>query len=254
MQATPGAIADEPVLELSGVYQHVKGQMALSDIALSVPRGEWLLVTGPNGAGKTLLARLLLGLDRPSAGRIQLLGRALDGLEGDALKRLRADVGGVLQGGSLLESATVLDNLLLPLRDEPLSRSAMARAARLVMTLLNLDGLENQVPRALSLGQRRLVELARALIREPKILVWDGFSEGLDLPAMRETLGVLSNLSRNRGLTLVATDNRPDILGDEPHRIAVLARGRLLFTGTADELEDARDTNLALRAALAGTI
>ncbi|NEV62809.1 ATP-binding cassette domain-containing protein [Thiorhodococcus minor] len=247
-------MADERVLELSGVYQHVEGRMALSDVALTVAPGEWLLVTGPNGAGKTLLARLILGLDRPSAGRIQVLGRSLDALDGEALRALRLDLGGVLQGGSLLEGVSVLENLLLPLRDRPLSRGALARAARLVMTLLNLDGLENQLPRALSLGQRRLVELARALIREPKVLVWDGFSEGLDLPAMRETLGVLSDLSRHRGLALVATDNRPEILGDAPHRVAVLARGRCLFTGTGHELEAARETSLELRAVLAGTV
>lgn len=241
------------MLALSGIYQHVAGRMALSDVSVSVARGEWLLVTGPNGAGKTLLARLILGLDRPSAGSIQVLGRALDTLDGEALRVLRRDLGGVLQGGSLLEGATVLDNLLLPLRDRPLSRGAMARAARLVMTLLNLDGLENQLPRALSLGQRRLVELARALIREPQVLVWDGFSEGLDLPGMRETLSVLRDLSRHRGLALVATDNRPDILGDAPHRIAVLARGRCLFTGTGQELEAAHGSSLELRAALAGT-
>lgn len=242
----------EMALVLSGIYQHVQGRQALSDVSLALPQGDWLLVTGSNGAGKSLLVRLILGLDRPSAGGVEVLGRALDRLDDRSLRALRGEVGAVLQGGSLLASATVLENILLPLRDRPLSRGDMARAARLTMTLLDLDGLESHLPRALSLGQRRLVELARALVRQPRILVWDGFSDGLDLPAIRETLAVLGNLRENRGMTLIATDNRPDILGDRPHRILVLDRGHMRFTGPADGLADARDDSPELRAAFSG--
>ncbi len=241
-------------LQLTGVYQHVNGQQALVDVDLSLAPGEWLLITGPNGAGKSLLVRLILGLDRPSAGTIRVLGQHLDRLDGGALRAHRHEVGAVLQGGSLLASASVIENLLLPLRATPMSRAAMARAARLVMTLLKLDGLENHPPRALSLGQRRQVELARALIHQPRLLVWDGFSDGLDTAAIGETLDVLGNLRENRALTLIATDNRPEILAGVEHRIAVLNRGRMLFDGTPEALQAAAQTHLELRAALWGTL
>lgn len=239
-------------LQMRDVYQHVGGRMALTDIQLGLELGEWLLVVGPNGAGKTLLMRLILGLDQPSAGRIQVLGQDTEGLGRRAVQRLRGRVGAVLQGGSLLASATVLENLLLPLRDAPLGRPEMARAARLVMTLLKLDGLENHLPRALSLGQRRLVELARALIRDPVLLVWDGLSDGLDQTAVRETLAVLGNLRENRRLTLIATDNRPEILGEAGHRVLVLDRGCVLYDGSPQGLESACLAGLELRAALRG--
>mgnify|MGYP001810559203 CR=1 FL=1 len=239
-------------LELEGVYQHVNGHMALRDIRLALSEGDWLLIVGPNGAGKSLLMRLILGLDRPSAGTVRVLGQDLERLGGRAMHHLRRRIGAVLQGGSLLASATVLENLLLPLRDAPMSRHEMARAARLAMTLLQLDGLENHRPRALSLGQQRLVELARALIHQPRLLVWDGFSDGLDPVAIRETLAMLGKLRENRKLTLIVTDNRPDVLTDTAHRIAVLDRGRLLFDGPAAELEPAGATRLELRSALWG--
>jgi ABC-type multidrug transport system ATPase subunit len=239
-------------LVLDGVYQHVAGRMALNDIRLALPEGAWLLICGPNGAGKSLLIRLILGLDRPSAGTIEVLGQDLSRIGESALVRLRGDIGAVLQRGSLLADYNVLENLLLPLRNAPMSRYDMARAARLVMTLLGLDGLENHMPRALSLGQQRRVELARALIHRPRLLVWDGLSDGLDPSVARETLEVLRTLKGNRNLSLIATDNAPDALAGADDRVAVMDRGRLIFQGTRDALEAAGATRLDLRAALWG--
>jgi ABC-type multidrug transport system ATPase subunit len=133
-----------------------------------------------------------------------------------------------------------------------MSRYDMARAARLVMTLLGLDGLENHIPRGLSLGEQRRVELARALIHRPKLLVWDGLSDGLDPTVSRETLEVLRNLRENSNLTLIATDNVPDALAGAADRVAVMERGRLLFEGTPQALESAERSRLDLRAALWG--
>ncbi|EGV33977.1 ABC transporter related protein [Thiorhodococcus drewsii AZ1] len=239
-------------LDLDGIFQHVKGRAALSDIRLRLPQGDWLLIVGPNGAGKSLLMRLVLGLDSPSAGTIRVLGQDLAALNGRAMRALRARMGAVLQGGSLLAGYSVLENLLLPLRDSPMSRDQMAYEARLVMTLLQLDGLENHPPRALSLGQQRRVELARALIHRPSLLIWDGFSDGLDPAAIQETLAVLATLRENTKLTLIATDNRPDILAGADYRVAVLDRGRLLFEGSAEAVIAASASRLDLRAALWG--
>jgi len=240
----------DQALRLEGVFQHVGGRMALVDIHLDLPLGAWLLLCGPNGAGKSLLSRLILGLDAPSAGRVRVLGRDLAALDDPGMRRLRAEVGAVLQRGSLLGDQSVLANLLLPLRDAPLTRQEMARAARLVMTLLGLDGLENHLPRMLSLGQQRRVELARALIQGPRLLVWDGLSDGLDPRVAREILAVLRGLRGTRRLTLIATDNTPQVLGADADRIALLDRGRLLFLGEPATLEAISPSRQDLRAAL----
>ena len=239
-------------LELTSVYQHVKGHCALADLTLGLVSGEWLLVVGPNGAGKSLLTRLILGLDSPSAGSVRLFGRDLAEQGVGQMRRLRRAMGAVLQGGSLIAELTVLENLLLPLRSLPMSRQGMARAARLIATRLRLDGLENHHPRALSLGQRRRVELARALIHQPQLLIWDGLTDGLDQPASREIQALLLDLRETANLTFVATDNRADLSLLEPNRIALLDRGRLIFIGSPDELAGAADKRLDVRYVLRG--
>jgi len=244
-----------PALELAEVFQHVGNHCALAAVTLALERGEWLLVLGRNGAGKSLLVRLILGLDAPSAGDIRLFGQNLAELDDRAMLTLRRErLGAVLQGGSLLEDLTVLENLLVPLRDLPLSKEEMARAARLTMTQLQLDGMENHLPRSLSLGQQRRVELARALIRKPDILVWDGLTDGLDPPSARETFAILRELQETRSLTLVATDNHPDLPLTDTDRIAVIDRGCLLFLGCFPDLERMAKDDLELKYVLRGQV
>ena len=249
----PEATSSDPAVELDGVFQHVAGRCALEGVTLRLDRGDWLLLVGPNGAGKTLLTRLILGLDGPSAGTGAGPGAGPRHPRAQGpCDRLRGQVGAVLQGGSLLEGLTVLDNLLLPLRQTGATRAEMARAARLAITQLQLDGLEGELPRGLSLGLRRRVELARALIHRPSLLVWDGLTEGLDPAGVRETLDLLRQQHANRELTLIATDNRPAELLVDGTRVAVLARGRLLFDGPPQALTEAAQRDLELRYVLAG--
>jgi D-methionine transport system ATP-binding protein len=243
---------DAPVIELERVFQHVSGRCALNDLTLRVHPGDALLILGPNGAGKSLTLRLMLGLDRPSAGTVRVFGQDLAHLDDRGLGQVRGRVGAMLQGGSLLDELTVLGNLLLPLRACHYDHAHMARAARLAVTQLQLDGMENQYPRELSLGQRRRTELARALIGQPELLLCDGLGDGLDQPAVRDILAVLRTQREAKRLTVIATDNDLlDLIGPSD-RIAVLGRGQLLFDGTHAELERSAKDNLEIRTLLAG--
>ncbi|MCF7982820.1 MAG: ATP-binding cassette domain-containing protein, partial [Thiohalocapsa sp.] len=129
---------DEAAVLIDEVFQHVGVHCALSGVSLRVARGEGLLIIGPNGAGKTLLTRLIVGLDPPSAGHVTVFGRDLAQLGNRAMRLLRRRMGAVLQRGSLLDGLSVLENVFLPLRDTPMSKNDMARAARLAMTQLQL--------------------------------------------------------------------------------------------------------------------
>ncbi|MBK5930899.1 ABC transporter ATP-binding protein [Halochromatium salexigens] len=245
-------MANPPLAELRQVFQHVNGHCALNDLSLAVNQGDALLLIGPNGAGKSLTLRLMVGLDHPSAGSVRLFGQDLRHLTDARMNRLRGRLGVVLQGGSLLDELTVLENLLLPMRAQAQPRARLARAARLAITQLQLDGMEHQYPRALSLGQQRRAELARALINQPELLICDGLSDGLDPPALRDILGILKVQRERRGLSIIATDNGMlEIIGPDD-RVAVLDRGRLLFAGTRADLEARSRDDLALRTLFEG--
>lgn len=249
---TPEPPPVPPALEVADVFQHVGGHAVLNGVSLTVQPGEGVLLIGRNGAGKSLLMRLVLGLDLPSAGRVRLFGEELRHLRGRRAHLLRRRLGAVLQRGSLLDGLTVLENLLLPLHPALMPRADMARAARLAMTQLQLDGMENHLPRALSVGQRRRVELARALIHQPDLLIWDGLTDGLDLPAVREIFGLLQSQMSLRGLTVIGTDNLAlEAVGPED-RVLVLERGHLLFDGSRRALEAATPEHLELRYLLHG--
>jgi D-methionine transport system ATP-binding protein len=237
--------ATPPVIELERVYQHVGGHCALNGLSLRIDANQTVLLIGPNGAGKTLLVRLLLGLDQPSAGRVRLFGEPMDTLDDRRMRRMRNLVGAVLQRGSLIEELNVVENLTLPLRAGRMGRTEISRAARLAVTLFRLDGLENKRPRMLSIGQRRLVELAQAMIRRPRLLVWDGLGDGLDRAAVRELVALLRQQSVD-GLTLLATDHETVDTVAEDARLLVLDRGRLVFDGSRAELMDQAETDITL--------
>lgn len=239
-------------LELDRVFQHVGGHCVIADVDLTLEMGRDLLLVGPNGAGKTLLVRLMLGLDASSAGVIRVLGVDLDGISGRRLAQLRHRLGAVLQGGALLQSLTVLENLLLPLRRSRMSRYELGRSARLAMTLLQLDGLENHLPRSLSVGQRRRVELARALIHRPSLLIWDGLSDGLDTASARELVQLLMEQRKNWEMSMILTDNGVDVLTADAQRVAVLSDTRIAFDGTRAELIVQAQERLDLRYLLEG--
>jgi ABC-type multidrug transport system ATPase subunit len=224
----------------------------LNGVSLTVEQGEGVLLIGRNGAGKSLLIRVVLGLDLPSAGQVRLFGEELLRLRGARARALRRRVGAVLQHGALLDGLTVQENLLLPLLPTRLSQAEMARATRLVITQLQLDGMENHLPRSLSVGQRRRVELARALVHRPDLLIWDGLTDGLDLPAVREIFELLRNQMTLRGLTVIGTDNIAlEAVGPED-RVVVLERGEVLFDGSRSALEAATPAHLELRYLLHG--
>ena len=240
------------IVIFKNVFQHVNGRCVLDDINMSVEQGESFALLGPNGAGKTLLLRLIMGLDFPSAGRIEVLGREFSSLTHAELWQLRRSIGMVIQSGALLNGLTVLENLILPLRNSGDSVARMRRSARLIMTQLRLDGMENLRPNELSGGVMRKVELARALICKPALLLWDELMDGLDPVSALEILNHLQREKANNNMTFIFTTHQSGGAVLSASRIGVLDNGRLLFEGSHEQLVRAKAEQLELRYTLEG--
>jgi ABC-2 type transport system ATP-binding protein len=232
----PGAPAR---LALDGVALRRAGREVLRGVSLSVRPGEIFGLLGPNGAGKSTLFAILAGLLRPDAGTFSLDGRPISA----GARALRARAGIVFQEPGLDGKLSAAENLRLAAALQLVPRSdAPARIARLLGDAGLADRAREPVER-LSGGMRRRLELARALVHRPDLLIMDEPTAGLDAAAFRAFWEGIQALRRAEGTTVVLTTHRPDE-AERCDRLAVLAGGRIVACEPPD----------ALRARVAGDV
>jgi putative ABC transport system ATP-binding protein len=203
----------------------------LEAVDLDVAAGEIVAVLGPSGSGKTTLLGLLAGLDRASAGSVELDGVALDALDEDQRAGLRAErVGFVFQTFQLLATLTALENVLVPLELLPPHRAPTRDAAeRRARELLERVGLEQRLdhyPAQLSGGEQQRVGIARAFANQPRVLFADEPTGNLDRETGREVADLLFELNREIGTTLVIVTHDLE-LARRAGRVLRLEAGRI---------------------------
>ncbi len=202
------------------------GPEVLRDLNLSVPRGEFLFLMGPTGAGKTSLLRLLGLAQMPCRGQYTLFGRDVASLPRDELTALRRRIGTVFQDVRLLDHLSAFDNVALPLR---ISGGQDDQIGGFVSEMLAWLGLSNAIdakPPTLSMGQRQLVAVARAVIIRPNLLLCDEPTSSLDNKLARRLLHLFTQL-RKLGTTIVLSTHSDDLVERYPHPVLRLAEGRL---------------------------
>jgi putative ABC transport system ATP-binding protein len=219
------------VIEAVGVsrtFRSASGEVhALQDVGFAVGAGEFVALIGRSGSGKTTLLNCLGGLDRPTAGRIVIAGRDLAELDDDGRTDLRRDtVAFVFQTFGLVPVLSAEENVELPLR---LRRTpAPERRARVaeMLELVGLVGHGRQRPGELSGGQQQRVAIARALAGAPAVLIADEPTGQLDAETGAQILGLLRDLSRSTGMTMLVSTHDPSVR-DRADRVLVLQDGRL---------------------------
>jgi len=210
----------------------------VSDVSFQVRRGEVVGLLGPNGAGKTTSFYMVVGLLRPSQGRILLDDR--DITHEPMYRRARMGLGYLSQEPSIFRRLTVRDNVLAVL--ETMKLTSAERHERLTRLLddLNLSHLADRTASKLSGGERRRVEITRALAREPAYMLLDEPFVGIDPIAVSEIQDIVSRL-RDRGLGVLITDHNVRETLRITDRAYVMYEGRILLQGTAQELASDRD-------------
>lgn len=197
----------------------------LQDVSLQVEQGESIALVGVSGAGKSTLMTLLAGLDTPSAGEIELLGKPLSQLDDDARAALRAEsIGFVFQSFLLVPSLTALENVLLPCTirgdDEDEDRALELLAS------VGLKGRETHLPSQLSGGEQQRVAIARAFMTRPNVLFADEPTGNLDQHTAATVIDLLFSLNRDHGTTLILVTHDP-ALAEKCHRTLHLNAGEL---------------------------
>jgi sn-glycerol 3-phosphate transport system ATP-binding protein len=221
------------VLELAGLRKSFGATEVLRQIDLSLASGEMLVIVGASGCGKSTLLRMVAGLETPSAGRILLEGRDITPVDPSA-----RDIAMVFQNYALYPHMTVFDNMAYGLRIRGLSRDDIARRVDVAAALLGLSELLGRKPRQLSGGQRQRVAMGRAIVREPKLFLFDEPLSNLDATLRVRTRAEIRRLQRRLGVTsLYVTHDQVEAmtLGD---RLLVLHQGRPAQLATPMEVFD----------------
>ncbi|HLR44341.1 MAG TPA: amino acid ABC transporter ATP-binding protein [Brevibacterium sp.] len=225
---------EAPLVVMRDVQKHYGDFQALTDIDLSVARGEVVVVIGPSGSGKSTLCRTINRLETITSGTIEVDGQPLPS-EGAALARLRSDVGMVFQAFNLFAHLTILENVTLgPIRVRGLKR---AEADELARTLLRRVGVEHQAdkyPAQLSGGQQQRVAIARSLAMRPKLMLFDEPTSALDPEMINEVLDTMVELAEE-GMTMVVVTHEMGFARKAAHRVVFMADGEIVEVAKPEE-------------------
>jgi len=236
---------NEPVIVVEGLCMAFGVNKVLDHFDLTLHRGENLVVLGKSGSGKSVLIKCIIGLLRPDAGRIEVLGQNVPDLTYMELDQLRARVGFLFQSNALYDSMTVRENLEFPLRRHWLS-AEQRNVDKLVGEVLESVGLAhtmNMMPAELSGGMRKRIALARTLILKPEIILYDEPTTGLDAITGMEIIELIKQVQQQYQTSALVISHDMKLARHAAERIAVLIDGKCRATGTYQELSASEDPN-----------
>ena len=213
--------------------RYAGGQEALANLSVEIGRGEFAFVTGHSGAGKSTLLKLVLGLEKPSGGRLVVNGHDLGQTPTKALPAHRRQIGTVFQDHQLLSDRSVFDNVALPLEISGLDSRESQRRVRAALDKVGLLRKEKVLPSALSGGEQQRVGIARAVVNTPRIILADEPTGNLDPDLSSEIMALFAQFMSVGVCLLVASHDRSliDSLG---YRTLTLEQGKLVAdSGTA---------------------
>ena len=225
----------EPVIEVRGLKNRFGAQVVHDGLDMTVERGEVFGIVGGSGSGKSVLLRSILGLQRPQAGEVLLMGRDLTRMSAAELKQVKAGYGVTFQQGALFSSLTVLQNVQLPMLEHlNLAPQALDALALLKVRLVGLPAdAAGKYPAQLSGGMIKRAALARALALDPGLLMLDEPTAGLDPISAAAFDELLMDLRQQLGLTVVMITHDLDTIFRTCNRVGVIIDRRM----TSDSLE-----------------
>ena len=238
-------VRKSPVIEVRQLTKSFGTQRVLEDIDLEVYPGEIMVVIGGSGCGKSTLLRQLIGSLAPDQGSIRMFGSEITTMSEGEFNKLRKRFGVLFQSGALFNSLSVGENLALLLREHTaLDVSTIETMVKIKLELVGLREHLDKMPAMLSGGMKKRAGLARAIALDPQILFYDEPTSGLDPVTGAEIDQLIVDLTRKLGVTSVVVTHEMHSAFSMADRMCMLDRGRIIKTGTRQEFESLRDTNL----------
>ncbi|HNQ24140.1 MAG TPA: ATP-binding cassette domain-containing protein [Phycisphaerae bacterium] len=235
----------EPVVRLEGVRKQFGKLVVLNGVDLTLPRGLTTVIIGESGAGKSVILKHIVRLLQPDGGAVYYEGERIDNLPERRLAKIRPDFGFLFQLSALFDSMTVGENVAFPiLEHRQVTRREAVRRAREKLALVGLEGIEKQMPAELSGGQRKRVALARAIAQDPKLILYDEPTTGLDPPRADVINELILKLQHELHVTSVVVTHDMASATKVADRILMLYQGKIIYEGTSRSILEADDARV----------
>jgi len=237
MHETPNK---KPLIELRGIQKRFGSKIVHRGIDLDVYPGEVLALMGGSGCGKSVLLRMIVGLEKPDQGTIKYNGLNIESLSEERLVPIRKKIAYVFQYGALFDSFSIEENLAYPLREHTdLSEDEIHNKVVVTLEKLGLKGTEKLYPYDLSGGMQRRVGVARSIIMNPEVILYDEPTTGLDPFNTQQILKIMMQLKQQGATSILVTHDMAAIFS-VTDRVAFLKEGQILALGTRDEIKNSQ--------------
>lgn len=230
------------MLIIEDLYKSFDGNKVLRGASLKIKKGEILALIGKSGIGKSVLLKHIAGLLKPDQGRVIIKGKDIGRIRRSELMKLRRHLGFLFQGGALFDSMTVFDNVAFPLREKTgLKEEEIREKVISELDQVGLIGSEDRFPSQLSGGMKKRAALARELVWEPEIMLFDEPTTGLDPIISRAILTLIDDLHKRLKFTGIIVTHEISQVFEITDRVAMLHEGLITAVGTPDEILSSRD-------------
>jgi phospholipid/cholesterol/gamma-HCH transport system ATP-binding protein len=230
------------MIQLRALRKRLGTKQVLDGVDLEIATGETMVIMGRSGTGKSVLLKHIIGLMHPDSGSIDVDGQVITSLKEKPLNEVRKRFGMLFQGSALFDSMTVGENVAFPMREHmKLRESEIRQRTRERLDWVGLEKIEEQKPASLSGGMKKRVGLARAIAIDPKYILYDEPTTGLD-PVTAENINkLIRSLQERLGLTSIVVTHDLQCAWHVGDHIALLHEGRVVYEGTPDDAKDTDD-------------
>jgi len=233
---------DSPLVELRNVTFGYSDRVILDDISLSVPRGKVTALMGASGGGKTTVLRLIGGQNRAQQGQVLFDGQDVTTMDPQQLYEARRRMGMLFQFGALFADLSVFENVAFPLREHTDLTEALIRSTVLMkLNAVGLRGARDLMPSEVSGGMARRVALARAIVLDPELVMYDEPFAGLDPISLGTAAQLIRRLNDAMGLTSIVVSHDLEETFQIADQVVILANGRIAAQGTPEEVKRSSD-------------
>jgi len=230
------------MIEVVGLYKSFNHYEVLKGINLKVEEGKTLALIGGSGKGKSVLLKIIIGLMKPDRGKVLIDNQDISRVRGKALKRLKERCGIVFQGGALFDSLTVFENIAFPLEEKTRMTASQIRDTVVrELARVGLSGAENKYPAEISGGMKKRVALARCLVMNPEIVLFDEPTTGLDPLIGKAIHKLIRECQKSLNFTAIIITHEIPAIFSMVDRVAMLYDGKILAEGTPEEIENSKD-------------